>query len=189
MKAIRIHQHGGPEVLRYEDAPIPEPGPGEALVEIHVSGVNFVDTYVRSGLYKPPSIPFSPGAEASGIVAKVGPNVTDVRVGDRVAYATSMGSYAEFAAVPAWKLAVLPQALDFQAGAAIMLQGMTAHYLTTSTFPLKAGQSALIHAGAGGVGLLLIQLAKKIGATIIATAGTAEKAALARGAGATATIV
>jgi len=189
MKAIRIHQHGGPEVLRYEDAPIPEPGPGEALVEIHVSGVNFVDTYVRSGLYKPPSIPFTPGAEGSGIVAKVGPNVTDVRVGDRVAYATSMGSYAEFAAVPAWKLAVLPEPLDFQAGAAIMLQGMTAHYLTTSTFPLKAGQSALIHAGAGGVGLLLIQLAKKIGATIIATAGTAEKAALARGAGATETIV
>jgi NADPH2:quinone reductase len=189
MKAIRIYQYGGPEVLRYEDTAVPEPGPGEALVQIHVSGVNFVDTYVRSGLYKQPSFPFTPGAEASGIVAKVGPNVTDVHVGDRVAYATSLGSYAEFAAVPSWKLAVLPQSVDFQAGAAIMLQGLTAHYLTTSTFPLKAGQTALIHAGAGGVGLLLIQLAKKIGATIIATAGTAEKAALARGAGANETIV
>jgi NADPH2:quinone reductase len=189
MKAIRIYQYGGPEVLRYEDTAVPEPGPGEALVQIHVSGVNFVDTYVRSGLYKQPSFPFTPGAEGSGIVAKVGPNVTDVRVGDRVAYATSLGSYAEFASVPSWKLAVLPQSVDFQAGAAIMLQGLTAHYLTTSTFPLKAGQTALIHAGAGGVGLLLIQLAKKIGATIIATAGTAEKAALARGAGANETIV
>jgi NADPH2:quinone reductase len=189
MKAIRIYQYGGPEVLRYEDTAVPEPGPGEALVQIHVSGVNFVDTYVRSGLYKQPSFPITPGAEGSGIVAKVGPNVTDVRVGDRVAYATSLGSYAEFASVPSWKLAVLPQSVDFQAGAAIMLQGLTAHYLTTSTFPLKAGQTALIHAGAGGVGLLLIQLAKKIGATIIATAGTAEKAALARGAGANETIV
>jgi len=189
MKAIRIHQYGGPEVLRYEEAAVPEPGPGEALVQIHVSGVNFVDTYVRSGLYKQPSFPFTPGAEGSGIIAKVGPNVTDVRVGDRVAYATSLGSYAELAAVPSWKLAVLPQSVDFRAGAAIMLQGLTAHYLTTSTFPLKAGQTALIHAGAGGVGLLLIQLAKKIGATIIATAGTAEKAALARGAGANETIV
>jgi NADPH2:quinone reductase len=189
MKAIRIHQHGGPEVLRYEDIQAPEPGPGEALVEIHVSGVNFVDTYVRSGLYKPPSIPFTPGAEGAGIVAKVGTGVTNVRVGDRVGYATSMGSYAEFAAVPSWKLAVLPASVDFSAGAAIMLQGMTAHYLTTSTFPLKAGQVALVHAGAGGVGLLLIQIAKMIGARVIATAGTAAKADLARGAGADETIV
>jgi NADPH:quinone reductase len=184
MKAIRIHKHGGPEVLRYDDSTIPEPGPGEALVEIHMSGVNFVDTYVRSGLYKAPSIPFTPGAEGAGIVSKVGSGVTDVRVGDRVAYATSMGSYAEFAVVPSWKLALLPDSVDFRAGAAIMLQGMTAHYLTTSTFALKAGQTALVHAGAGGVGLLLIQLARRIGARVIATAGTAQKGELARGAGA-----
>lgn len=189
MKAIRIYQHGGPEVLKYEDVAVPEPGPGEALVEIHVSGVNFVDTYVRSGLYKPPSIPFTNGAEGAGVVAKLGAGVTDVRVGDRVAYATSMGSYAEFASVPSWKLAQLPASVDFRSGAAIMLQGMTAHYLTYSTFPLKPGQTALVHAGAGGVGLLLIQIAKKIGATVIATAGTAEKAAMARGAGADETIV
>ena len=184
MKAIRIYQHGGPEVLQYQDAPVPDPGPGEALVEIHVSGVNFVDTYVRSGLYKPPSIPFTPGAEGAGIVSKVGSGVSDVRVGDRVAYATSMGSYAEFAAVPTWKLASLPDSVDFRAGAAIMLQGMTAHYLTTSTYPLKSGQTALVHAGAGGVGLLLIQIARKIGARVIATVGTAEKGELARAAGA-----
>jgi NADPH2:quinone reductase len=184
MKAIRIYQHGGPEVLQYQDAPVPDPGPGEALVEIHVSGVNFVDTYVRSGLYKPPSIPFTPGAEGAGIVSKLGSGVTDVRVGDRVAYATSMGSYAEFAAVPTWKLASLPDSVDFRAGAAIMLQGMTAHYLTSSTYPLKSGQTALVHAGAGGVGLLLIQIARKIGARVIATVGTAEKGELARSAGA-----
>src|SRR5882724_1355146 len=105
--------HGGPKVLRYEEAPVPEPGPGEALIEIHVSGVNFVDTYVRSGLYKPPSIPFTPGAEGAGIISKLGAGVTDVRVGDRVAYATSLGSYAEFAAVPSWKLALLPESVDF----------------------------------------------------------------------------
>ena len=189
MKAIRIHQHGGAEVLRYEDAAVPEPGAGEALIEIHVSGVNFVDTYVRSGLYKVPSMPFTPGAEGAGIVSKLGSGVTDVRVGDRVAYATSLGSYAEFAAVPSWKLALLPESVDFRAGAAMMLQGMTAHYLTASTFPLKSGQTALVHAGAGGVGLLLIQIAKKLGAAVIATAGTSAKAELARGAGADESIV
>jgi len=184
MKAMRIHKHGGPEVLQLEDIPVSEPGPGEALVEIHVSGVNFVDTYVRSGLYKPPTIPFTPGAEGSGIVSKVGDGVTDVRVGDRVAYATSMGSYAEYAVVPSWKLAALPASMDFRSGAAVMLQGMTAHYLTTSTFTLKSGQTALVHAGAGGVGLLLIQIAKKIGARVITTVGTAQKGELARAAGA-----
>ncbi len=189
LKAIRIHAHGGPEVLQYEDVSIPEPGTGEALVEIHYAGLNFVDTYVRSGLYKPPSIPFTPGAEGSGIVSKVGPGVANVRVGDRVAYATSLGSYAEFAVVPAWKLAPLPAAVDYQSGAAIMLQGMTAHYLTHSTFPLKPGNTALIHAGAGGVGLLLIQIARKLGASVIATTGTSEKAELARGAGANETIL
>jgi NADPH2:quinone reductase len=170
--------------MQLEEIPIPAPGAGEALVEIYFSGVNFVDTYVRSGLYKPPSIPFTPGAEASGIVSKVGPGVTDVRAGDRVAYATSMGSYAEYAVVPSWKLASLPDSVDFRAGAALMLQGMTAHYLTRSTFPLKSGQTALIHAGAGGVGLLLIQIARKMGARVIATVGTAAKGDLARAAGA-----
>jgi len=184
MKAMRIYRHGGPEVMQLEDIPVPDPGPGEALVEIHVSGVNFVDTYLRSGLYKPPSIPFTPGAEAAGIVSKLGPGVTDVRVGDRVAYATMLGSYAEYAVVPAWKLALLPDSIDFLAGAAIMLQGMTAHYLTASTFPLKSGQTALVHAGAGGVGLLLIQIAKRIGARVITTVGTAQKGELARAAGA-----
>lgn len=189
MKAIRVHRHGGPEVLKIEDIAVPEPGPGEALVEIHVSGVNFVDTYVRSGLYKPPLMPFTPGAEGAGVVTKVGAGVTDVHVGDRVAYATSLGSYAEFAVVPSWKLAHLPDGVDFRSGAAIMLQGMTAHYLTHGTFPLKAGQTALVHAGAGGVGLLLIQIAKKIGAHVIATAGTEAKAVIARAAGADKTIL
>src|SRR5437868_9000901 len=125
MKAIRIHEHGGPEVLRYEDAPQPQPAAGEALVEVHVSGVNFVDTYYRAGLYKPPAFPCVLGSEGAGVVAAVGPGVTSVHVGDRVAYAMTLGSYAEFAAVPASKLARLPDALDFTVGAALMLQGMT----------------------------------------------------------------
>src|SRR5215510_419148 len=137
MKAIRIHQYGGLDVLRYEDAPMPAPGPGEALIEVHASGVNFVDTYYRTGLYKAPALPFTLGAEASGVVTAVGSGVTSPKVGDRIAYATQLGSYAEFAVVPAWKLAPLPTAIDFRAGAAIMLQGMTAHYLTHSTFSLK----------------------------------------------------
>src|SRR6185436_4866407 len=146
MKAIRIHEHGGPEVLRYEDAPMPEPAAGEAVVEIHVSGVNFVDTYYRAGLYKPPSFPCTIGSEAAGIVTAVGSGVTHVRVGDRVAYAMVVGSYAEYAAVPAAKLVRLPDGLDFKAGAAAMLQGMTAHYLCYSTYPLKSGDTILVHA-------------------------------------------
>jgi NADPH:quinone reductase len=189
MKAIRIHEHGGPEVLRFEDAPVPQPAAGEALVQVHVSGVNFVDTYYRTGLYKPPSFPCTIGSEAAGVVSAVGPGVTNVRVGDRVAYAMTLGSYAEFAAVPASKLAKLPDALDFTAGAAIMLQGMTAHYLCYSTYPLKAGDVVLVHAGAGGVGQLLIQIARRLGATVYATAGTPEKAQMARDAGAHRTIV
>ena len=156
MKAIRIHETGGPEVLRYEDAPVPQPAAGEAIVQIHVSGVNFVDTYFRTGLYKPPAYPCTLGSEGAGIVSAVGPGVTNVREGDRVAYAMSIGSYAEFAAVPAWKLAQLPASRSFHDGAAIMLQGMTAHYLCYSTYVLKAGETALVHAGAGGVGQLLI---------------------------------
>lgn len=189
MKAIRIHEHGGPEVLRYEDAPVPQPAAGEALVEVHVSGVNFVDTYYRAGLYKPPSFPCTLGSEGAGVVSAVGAGVTNVRVGDRVAYAMTLGSYAEFASVPAVKLARLPDSLDFVAGAALMLQGMTAHYLCYSTYPLKAGDVVLVHAGAGGVGQLLIQIARRIGATVYATAGTPQKAQMAKDAGANEAIV
>src|SRR5262245_26268614 len=134
MRAVRIYKHGGPEVMTLEETPVPQPGPDEALVEIRVSGVNFVDTYFRAGLYKPQSLPFTPGSEGSGVVAAVGPNVDEVRLGDRVAYASALGSYAEYAVVPAWKLAPLPAQLDFHAGAAAMLQGMTAHYLVNSTY-------------------------------------------------------
>jgi NADPH2:quinone reductase len=183
MKAIRVHEYGGPDALRYEEAPVPQPGAGEALVEIHYTGLNFVDTYHRSGLYKTPT-PFTPGSEAAGVVSAIGPGVTDVRLGDRVAYAMHVGSYAEFAVVPTWKLVQLPPDLDFKSGAAIMLQGMTAHYLAFSTFPLKPGHAALVHAGAGGVGLLLIQIARRCGARVLATVGNAEKAELARRAGA-----
>src|SRR5688572_21865197 len=139
MKAIRIHEHGGPQVLRFEEAPAGQPGPGEALIEVHVAGVNFIDTYYRSGLYKPPAMPFIPGSEAAGVVSAIGPDVTGVQVGDRVAYATSLGAYAEYVVVPAWKLAVLPPGIDFRSGTAAMLQGMTAHYLSHSAFPLKQG--------------------------------------------------
>ena len=189
MKAIRIHKHGGPETMIFEDAPAPTPGTGEAVVQVHVSGVNFVDTYYRAGLYKPPAMPCTLGAEAAGVVSAVGEGVQNVRPGDRVAYATSLGSYAEFAAVPAWKLAALPASLNFNAGAAIMLQGMTAHYLCYSTYALRSGDVALIHAGAGGVGQLLIQIARRVGARVIATAGTPAKAELARAAGAHETIL
>jgi len=189
MKAIRIHKHGGPEVMVYEEAPVPTPGRGEAIVDVHVSGVNFVDTYYRAGLYKPPAFPCTLGTEGAGVVTAVGDDVESVRVGDRVAYATTLGSYAEFAAVPAWKLAQLPPSLDFYAGAAIMLQGLTAHYLCYSTYALRSGDTALVHAGAGGVGLLLIQIARRLGARVFATAGTSQKAELARAAGAHETIL
>jgi NADPH:quinone reductase len=189
MKAVRIHKNGDPEVMVYEDAPVPEPAQGEAIVEIHVAGVNFVDTYYRAGLYKPPAFPHTLGSEAAGVVTSIGPGVENVRVGDRVAYAMSLGSYAEFAAVPAWKLAPLPNALDFKAGAATMLQGMTAHYLCYSTYAVRSGDVALVHAGAGGVGQLLIQIARRLGARVLATAGTPQKAELARAAGANETIL
>jgi NADPH2:quinone reductase len=189
MKAIRIHKHGGPEVMIYEEAPSPTPGRGEAIVQVHVSGVNFVDTYYRAGLYKPPVLPCTLGTEAAGVVTAVGEDVENVRAGDRVAYATTLGSYAEFAAVPAWKLALLPASMSFDAGAAIMLQGMTAHYLCYSTYALRSGDFALVHAGAGGVGQLLIQIARRLGAKVLATAGTPQKAELARAAGAHETIL
>lgn len=184
MKTIRIHKTGGPEVLTHEDVPVPQPGAGEALVKIEAIGVNFIDVYYRTGLYKAPSLPYTPGMEAAGTVSAVGPDVSDVKPGDRVAYAMNAGAYAENAVVSAWKLVKLPADIEAKQGAAIMLQGMTAHYLAYSTFPLKAGHTAVVHAGAGGVGLLLTQIARNIGATVITTVGNDEKAQLSRAAGA-----
>jgi NADPH2:quinone reductase len=183
MKAIRVHQYGGPEALRYEEVPAPEPGAGEARLKIEAIGLNYIDIYQRTGLY-PLKVPFTLGMEGAGVVDAVGANVTEVKKGDRVAYAMELGSYADHAVVPAWKLAPLPPNLDIRSAAAVMLQGMTAHYLTHSTYPLKKGETVLVHAAAGGVGLLLIQLAKRGGATVFGTVSTEEKARLAKGAGA-----
>lgn len=189
MKAIRIHKNGGPEVLVFEDVPVPEPQAGEAVVKLHARGLNFIDVYFRKGVYKAPQFPFTPGMEAAGVVTAVGANVDEVKVGDRVAYAMVMGAYAEYASVPSSKLVKLPDGIDFNQGAAIMLQGMTAHYLTHSTFPLKPGATALVHAAAGGVGLLLTQVARLLGATVYATVGTEAKGELARRAGANEVII
>lgn len=184
MKAIRVHTTGGPEVLRFEDIPDPVPSEGQAVVRIEAVGVNFIDVYHRTGLYKVPSLPFTIGQEAAGTVEAVGPGAAGIAAGDRVAYTGVMGSYAEKAAVPADRLVKLPEGLSARDGAAAMLQGMTAHYLACSTYPLKAGEACLVHAGAGGVGLILIQIAKLRGARVFATTSTEEKAALAREAGA-----
>jgi NADPH2:quinone reductase len=188
MKIIQVAKHGGPEELKLVDAPVPKPGPGEALVKIAASGVNFIDVYFRTGLYKADP-PFTPGNEAAGTVEAVGPDATEVAPGDRVAYAMHRGSYAEYAVVPARVLVKLPDGVDFNTAAAAMLQGMTAHYLTHSTWPLKNGDKCLIHAAAGGAGRLLVQMAKMRGATVYGTAGTDEKAALAKEAGADEVIV
>lgn len=183
MKAIRVEKVGGPEALRIREVPVPEPGEGEARVRVSASGVNFIDVYTRTGAYPVPP-PFTPGMEAAGVVDAVGPGVSDVSVGDRVAYAMHIGSYAEHAVVPSWKLVPVPDAVDLQLAAAVMLQGMTAHYLTHSTVELKGGETVLVHAAAGGVGLLLTQIAKRCGAKVYGTVSTEEKAELARGAGA-----
>src|SRR6266403_2250241 len=183
MKAIRIHNHGGADVLTYEDIPIPEAKAGEARVKIEAIGLNFIDIYHRTGLY-PLKTPFTLGMEGAGIVDAVGDGVTEVKKGDRVAYAMVPGSYAEFAIVPAAKLVPVPANIDAKTAAAVMLQGMTAHYLTHSTYQLKKGDTALIHAAAGGVGLLLVQAAKMVGARVIGTVSTETKAELARQAGA-----
>lgn len=183
MKAIRVYQHGGREVLQLEDAPMPEPGPGEARVRVSVAGLNFIDIYQRTGQYKMP-LPFIPGQEAAGVVDAVGAGVEGVAVGDRVAYCMSPGAYAEYTVVPAGKLVPVPDSLSLEHAAALMVQGMTAHYLALSTYPLKAGDTALIHAAAGGAGRLLVQIAKRCGAQVIATVGSPEKALLARSAGA-----
>lgn len=183
MKAIQVSQTGGPEVLTLVDVPVPTIKPNEALVELKASGVNFIDVYFREGRYPCP-LPFINGQEGAGVVKEVGAEVTDLKPGDIVAYTSSLGSYAEFAAVPAARLVKIPDSLGFEDASAAMLQGMTAHYLLYSSYKLQSGETALIHAAAGGVGLLLVQLAKKIGARVIATAGTEEKAQLAREAGA-----
>jgi NADPH2:quinone reductase len=183
MKAIRIHAPGGPEALKLEEVPRPVPKEGEALVRIEAAGVNYIDCYMRTGQYKM-SLPGTVGSEAAGIVESVSPGVTSVKAGDRVAYAGVPGAYAEYAVVPADRLVQLPDGLDARQGAAAMLQGMTAHYLTHSTYPLRPGEACLIQAAAGGVGLLLCQIAKKRGARVFGTVSTEEKAKRAREAGA-----
>jgi NADPH2:quinone reductase len=189
MKAIRVNEHGGPEVLSYEDVPVPEPGPGEARVRLAAAGVNFIDVYKRTGLY-PNETPFTLGEEGAGEVDAVGKAVEDLSVGDHVAFANVMGAYAEYVVAPVEKLVPFNVTLvEARVAAAVMLQGMTAHYLTHSTFPLQEGQTALVHAAAGGVGLLLCQMAKMRGATVIGTAGSEEKAQLAKEAGADEVIV
>jgi NADPH:quinone reductase len=182
MKAIQVKETGGPEQMQVLDIPKPQPGPQEALVKVAASGVNFIDIYFRMGLYKADT-PFTLGNEAAGVVEAVGAEVTEVRPGDRVAYAMARGSYAEYAVVPAWQLVKVPDHVDLKSAAAAMLQGMTAHYLTHSTFPLKAGQTCLVHAAAGGAGRLIVQMAKMRGARVLGTTSTEAKAALAREAG------
>jgi NADPH2:quinone reductase len=183
MKAIRVHEYGGPDALRYEDVPLPEPEANEVRVKIAAIGLNFIDIYQRSGQYKG-NLPFTLGSEGAGIVDAVGEDVSEPKVGDRVAWAMQLGAYAEYAIVPAWKLVPVPEEVSFETAAAVMLQGMTAHYLTHSTFPVEAGQRILIHAAAGGVGLLAVQMAKQRGAFVIGTVSTDEKERLARNAGA-----
>jgi NADPH2:quinone reductase len=183
MKAIQVSQVGGPEVLRLVDLPIPTPRPDEAVVQIKAAGVNFIDVYFREGRYPAP-LPFVNGQEASGVVTAVGAEVKSVKPGDRVAYTGVRGGYAEHAAVPAERLILIPDQVDFKDAAAAMLQGMTAHYLSHSTYPIQRGDAVLIHAAAGGVGLLLVQMAKRLGARVIGTAGNEDKAKLARAAGA-----
>jgi len=188
MKAIQVTVPGGPESLKLVDVPVPKPGPGQALVRLAASGVNFIDIYFRNGLYKA-DLPIAIGSEGAGTVEAVGEGVTEVAPGDRVAYAMARGSYAEYAVVPAAQLVKIPGHVDFKMAAAAMLQGMTAHYLTHSTFPLKAGDTCLVHAAAGGAGGLIVQMAKNIGARVFGTVSTAEKARIAREAGADETIL
>ncbi len=183
MRAIRVPQYGGPEAMKLDELATPKPGAGQALVRIEAAGVNFIDVYQRTGLYKNP-LPVPLGLEAAGVVEEVAPGVTTVRAGERVAWTGVPGSYATHNAVPADRLVALPSGLDARAGAAAMLQGMTAHYLAHSTYPLKPGDACVVHAAAGGVGLLLCQMAKRAGARVIGTVSTEEKAKLAREAGA-----
>ena len=188
MKAIRVHAYGGPEAMRYEDVPQPVAKEGEAVIKIEAAGVNFIDVYFRTGAYKAPP-PFTLGQEASGTVVSVGPGVRQVKSGDRVAYTGALGAYAELAVVPVQRLVALPAGFPARQAAAAMLQGMTAHYLATSAYALKAGDACIIHAAAGGVGLLLCQIAKMRGARVFGTVSSEEKAKLAREAGADETIL
>jgi NADPH2:quinone reductase len=189
MKAVVVEKPGGPENLKYVDISKPEPGPGQALVKLAATGVNYIDVYFRTGLYPAPP-PVMLGNEGAGTVEAIAPDVTGLAPGDRVAYAgMARGSYAEYALVPAAQLVKIPATVDFQTAAAAMLQGMTAHYLSHSTYPLKAGDSCLIHAAAGGVGLLLVQMAKMLGARVIGTVGNEEKAKQAKAAGADEVVV
>ncbi len=183
MRAIRVHEVGGPEVLRVEDVQDPRPGEGELLIGVVASGVNFIDVYFRTGAY-PATPPFTPGMEGAGVVEVVGPGVEGFRVGDRVAWSMHLGSYAEKAVVPAGKVVRVPEGVELELAAAVLLQGMTAHYLATSTWSIREGDRALVHAGAGGVGLLLTQIVKRRGGVVFATVSTDEKAELARDAGA-----
>ncbi len=183
MKAMRVHQQGGLDALQYEDVPMPEPKAGEARVRLEASGVNFIDVYHRDGRYKPP-LPVTLGQEGAGVVDAVGEGVTQVKVGDRVAYASVQGAYAEYAVAPAWRLVPIPKGVRAEFAAAVMLQGMTAHYLLYSTYPLGAGEIALVHAAAGGLGLLIVQMAKMLGARVIGTTSTEAKARIAKEAGA-----
>ncbi len=183
MKAVRVHEFGGPEAMSYEEVPTPSPGEGQVLVKLAASGLNYIDVYQRTGLY-PNALPYTLGLEGSGTVAGVGVGVTGFREGDAVTWTGVPGAYAEYAVVPEQRLVRLPDGLDVKVGAAAMLQGTTAHYLVTTTYPLKAGDACLVHAAAGGVGLLLVQMAKQCGARVFGTVSTEEKAALAREAGA-----
>jgi NADPH2:quinone reductase len=188
MKAVYVEQPGGVENLKYADIPKPSPGPGQALVKIVASGVNYIDVYFRKGVYPAPP-PIVLGSEGAGTVEVVSADVKTVAPGDRVAYAMARGSYAEYAVVPAWQLVKIPPSVDFQTAAAAMLQGMTAHYLTHSTYPLKPGDSCLVHAAAGGTGRLIVQMAKMLGARVIGTVGTEEKAKQAKDCGADEVII
>jgi NADPH2:quinone reductase len=183
MRAIQVKQVGGPEVMEVVELPVPQPKANEAVVKLATSGVNFIDVYFREGRYKAP-LPFVPGQEGAGVVTATGAEVRSVKVGDRVAWSGQLGSYAEYAAVPADRLVPIPPGVSDREAAGVMLQGMTAHYLSHDTYPLKRGETALVHAAAGGVGLLLVQMAHNIGARVIATVSTEEKAKLAREAGA-----
>ncbi len=183
MKAVQITQTGGPEVLNWTEVPDPLPGPDDVLVSVAAAGLNFIDTYQRTGLYPVP-MPFTPGLEGAGVITEVGAEVTGLNTGDTVAWSSALGTYAEQVVVPAHAAVPVPDGVDPEIAAAVMLQGMTAHYLVTDTFPLAKGDRCLIHAGAGGVGLLLIQMAKMIGAEVFTTVGTPDKAELAKGAGA-----
>jgi NADPH:quinone reductase len=187
MKAIRIHSHGGPEVLQLEEIPMPDIAPGEVLIRVRAAGVNYLDVYQRTGLSKI-SLPFTLGMEGAGVVEKAAAG-TALKPGDRVAWTQHPGAFADYAAVPAWKVATVPDGIDDRSAAAALLQGITAQYLCETTYPIRPGETALVHAGAGGIGLLLLQLLKEKRATVYTTVSTDEKAALARSAGADETIL